>query len=341
MGDDPVATWLVRHGRSARSTEALWAELCARLRRSGLALLRANVQLRTLHPEVAVLLYLWHASSDAPPVFPANQGVVTDEASLADDGAVRAIALGRTSSSTPEYRQSPLYRSIAHGEVVDLTIDPDGEGGEYPVVPELRAQGGTGYLCLPIRTSGDAVSGLSFLTEKTGGFTDADKRRIFALVPLIELHLERHAQAHILRSLLRTYLGVEPARQVLEGRVRLGDVREVEAAIWFSDLRGYTVMSSALDAGALVAALNDYFAALARPLEARGGELLKFMGDAMLVLFPVGPERDAAATCADALAAAADACAALERLNRRRADAGQPPLGHGIGLHYGRAQYGN
>jgi adenylate cyclase len=153
--------------------------------------------------------------------------------------------------------------------------------------------------------------------------------------------VEIHLRGHVARSLLHTYLGRGPGEAVLAGRVRRGDVERMEAAIWFSDLRGFTQASTSIAPAELVAWLNEYFSALAKPVADSGGEILKFIGDAILAVFPVTAERSRAAACEAALRAAVSANAELDALNVRRAARGLPELAHGIGLHVGEVQYGN
>jgi adenylate cyclase len=128
---------------------------------------------------------------------------------------------------------------------------------------------------------------------------------------------------------------------VLAGRVCRGDIVLMEAAIWFSDLRGFTQASTTIEPTELVAWLNEYFGAVAQPVEENGGEILKFIGDAMLAVFPVTQERSRAGCCEAALRAAVSGNAALDALNARRVARGHPELQHGIGLHVGNVEYGN
>lgn len=147
--------------------------------------------------------------------------------------------------------------------------------------------------------------------------------------------------AHAARTLLGTYLGQATAARVLAGRVQRGDVEEIDAAIWFSDLRGFTPLTASVDAPTLVAWLNEYFGVVAAEIVRHDGEILKFVGDAILAVWPVTAERSREVTCREALAAALDANAALDRLAASRAERGLAPLEHGIGLHVGAVQYGN
>ena len=127
----------------------------------------------------------------------------------------------------------------------------------------------------------------------------------------VEIYLQRY----VARSLLHTYLGSGPGEAVLGGRVQRGDVQRLEAAIWFSDLRGFTQASTSIEPGELVAWLNDYFGAIAKPIADGGGEILKFIGDAILAVFPVTVDRGRQAACEAALGAAEAAHTALDALN--------------------------
>jgi adenylate cyclase len=142
-------------------------------------------------------------------------------------------------------------------------------------------------------------------------------------------------------TLLGAYLGPKTAELVLAGAIERGNVQEIDAAIWFSDLRGFTPMSAGIAPTCLIAWLNDYFAAVGRAIARHDGEILKFMGDAILAVWPVSESRTREATCRAALAAARAANAELDALNIARENAGLPAMQHGIGLHVGRAQYGN
>jgi len=110
--------------------------------------------------------------------------------------------------------------------------------------------------------------------------------------------------------------------------------------IWFSDLRGFTRMSDRLPRAVLIALLNDYFGALANAVCDEAGEILKFMGDGMLAIFPAAGagRHDAAARAARAARAAVAAIAAL---NQERAAKAEPPIRFGIALHVGEVMFGN
>src|SRR5262249_40136644 len=112
------------------------------------------------------------------------------------------------------------------------------------------------------------------------------------------------------------------------------------AVVWLCDLRGFTALSEALDGGDVVALLNDYFERMAAAVRGHGGEILKFVGDAMLAVFPTAGG-GAGAACEAALGAARPADGAMDEWNAARAADGLPAVRYGIALHLGDVVYGN
>ena len=145
----------------------------------------------------------------------------------------------------------------------------------------------------------------------------------------------------VARSLLDTYVGHRTGARVLSGQIRRGDANTIEAAISICDLRDFTVLSETLPPDALLALLNAYFEVVGAAVTARGGEILKFMGDAVLTIFPTSSEVPLDAACDAALDAAIDLIDSLDAVNHRRRRAGEPPIRFGVGLHQGAVIYGN
>src|SRR6185437_8569218 len=143
-----------------------------------------------------------------------------------------------------------------------------------------------------------------------------------------------------LAALLEAYLGRRGAAQVLAGRSRRETGETIRAVLLFADLRGFTELSEATAAEAVVAALDAWFDRIAGAVHAFGGEVLKFIGDGVLAIFPVG-ERPPAAACDAALSAVGAARAGMDHLNRARDGQGLPPLHFGVALHFGEMLWGN
>ncbi len=151
------------------------------------------------------------------------------------------------------------------------------------------------------------------------------------------------------KELLYTYLGKRTGERVLTGQVLRGDAEKIHAVIWFCDLRDSTRLSESMPVEDFFALLNDFFECTAGAVLDHGGEILSYIGDAALAIFPIaGADKpfDQACTpeegaCAAALAAARDALAHVDALNREREKRGQPELRFGIALHAGDVMYGN
>jgi adenylate cyclase len=336
-----LVRWLVFEASPAATTVELLHGFAQRLGEAGFDLIRVNLQTRPLSPQAASVLYVWR---------PVERGselrlgvkVVGQEHYALDGGSVQVTALGHGALQSEPFLASPLFNVIFSGQAeLRCRIAPGQTEFEFPILKDLAAQGATDYVVFPVQFHGGATSAISFTTRRPGGFTDAqiailrDVRR-----PLI-LALSPRLGAHTMATLLGAYLGPKTAELVLAGAIERGNVQEIDAAIWFSDLRGFTPMSAGIPPAQLIAWLNDYFAAIGRAIARHDGEILKFIGDAILAVWPVSASRSREATCRAALDAAHAANVELDALNAARARAGLPPLRHGIGLHVGRAQYGN
>jgi adenylate cyclase len=157
----------------------------------------------------------------------------------------------------------------------------------------------------------------------------------FAAAPLAGLS----ARAK-LAALLEAYLGRRSAAQVLAGKSRREKGETIRAVLLFGDLRGFTELSEAMAPDAVVAALDAWFDRIAGAVHAFGGEVLKFIGDGVLAIFPLG-DRPAALACDAALSAVRAALAGMAYLDQARARQGLPALDFGLALHLGDMLWGN
>ena len=240
---------------------------------------------------------------------------------------------------------------IQSGEVDEVRCRLDLPAAElaHPVLLELKAAGGTDYLVLPLAME-DALTPftisayrrqwIAFATDLATGFSDEDVAAMRELLPFISQRLTHECSKQAARSLLRIYLGANAAERILAGQFRRATAQAIRAVIWYCDMRGFTALSDANPAAEVVKTLDAYFDCVASPIDDHGGEVLKFIGDAVLGIFPIedaGPGEP----CRRALAAVDDARANLARLNADRATRGEPALGLGIALHAGEVMYGN
>ena len=313
---DGLARWLV-DSAPHHSFEHLFPEFCREVVRRGIPVFRASLGLEVLHPEVSGWLHVW-----------------TDEASSVRES--NRAGVNRSAS----YLSSPT-------RIVDETDATfrrrlDGPCPDMPVLDELRDLGCTDYVMFPLpfldhtRT---AVS--SFATQQPSGFTDEDLDELERAARLLSPYAERHVLRRIAIDLLDTYVGPRTGQRIIEGRVERGQVELIESALWFADLRGFTRLSEEAPLEEVLATLNAAFDLMVEVIEAHGGEVLKFIGDAVLAIFPTGTFRDQSAACGDAIRAAEALCRRTEAANGEREAAGLHPLTFAMALHLGTVAYGN
>jgi adenylate cyclase len=205
------------------------------------------------------------------------------------------------------------------------------------VLAELKAQGYTDYLCAPLLFTNGEIHGAAFATRHPLGFSDAHLDEIRHILRPLARIAEIFALRRIATNLLSTYVGHDSGARILAGRITRGDVETLRAVIWFSDLRGFTAMSASRSPHEMIGVLNELFDCQVPAIDAHGGEVLKFIGDGLLAIFPFANEGDVRKRCADALAAAREAFAALDARNATA----DTPIQYGLALHVGEVAYGN
>lgn len=314
---DGVVIWLLTQGRLIEDSARFVGAVCERLVEAGAPLSRIRIGMHTLNPQVKALSYLWERGKKVE---------------------IARIPHGIENSS--QFIGSPMQQ-VLRGLAFRRRLDDLVEGRDHLALHEIKALGGTDYFALPVRC-GDEVSGaVNFSTDRTEGFVDDDLTKLTILTELLSPVLETMAMNNVARSLLDTYLGHRTGERVLKGRIQRGDGETIDAAMWFSDLRDFTSMTETLSLPDLLDTLNLYFELVAAAVTARDGEILRFIGDAMLIVFPTSVTGGARAACAAALDAAVDAFDSLATVNHRRKRAGMPLIKFGVGLHSGTVMYGN
>jgi adenylate cyclase len=311
--DDATATWLIRP-EGALTLPELIAGFAERMVREGLPLWRVTCGVLTIHPEVLARGIFWRRGAGA-----------------------REESRPHGIQTTSSYLDNPV--ALIHQGVGALRRRLEGAEAylDFPLMVELKEEGGTDYVIMPLATSqGGQPNWISFASDRAGGFSSADLARIDFLLPLLALRVELECTYYDKRSLLVTYLGMNAADRVLAGTIKRGEVERLRAAIWFSDMRNFTRLSDRSSPEQVVAALDDYFGAIAVPVQQAGGEVLKFIGDAVLAIVPVQGD-DPGPACDGLLSAAIAALGNLAEVNAGRAE----PLRTGIGLHLGEVLYGN
>jgi adenylate cyclase len=306
-----MCDFLVGPGARLPTLERLTEEVGERLSALAVPLSRLNISVRVLSATETVRSYLWR------PGEPVKVG------SLLWGGRDREL-----------YERSPYKTAHQTGEWVDLMI-AQVEDSRYGIIPDLRAEGVTHYLVAPLELSNGERSGVTFGASHPAGF-DVRSRTILAdMYPTLANVIDQLATRLALQEVLAIYVGGEPARSILDGSVHRGQVRRIDSAIMFADLKRFTTRSKDLSAEEAAELLNAYYDCVVPAVEAHRGNVLKFMGDGVLAIFP---SRDCGAgrACDTAFTAAN---AVLERASGTIWHG--EPLDSRVALHYGEAAYGN
>jgi class 3 adenylate cyclase/uncharacterized protein (DUF427 family) len=211
------------------------------------------------------------------------------------------------------------------------------------------AQGATDYVVMPFVFSSGQINAFSLSTKRPGGFSVADLGAIYEVLPLLSRIFEVHAMRLNAVNLLDVYLGKQSGAKVLDGLLRRGDGEDVHAVIWFSDLRNSTRLADSMPRRKFLALLDEFFDCTAGAVLEQGGEVLRFIGDASLAIFPISEAdaeasqiaQQAARACESALSAALEAQRRMQEANARRTQGGESRLDLGVGLHVGDVMYGN
>jgi adenylate cyclase len=325
--------WAVTQGLRGVSAEILFDGFCQRLVGAGVPLWRGFAGMRTLHPQWGGYTYTWRR----------------------EHNAIEPAQFERGELYEQEVITSPFAYLERHGDLVAGTDNrrhlrrrlagPDAQL-DFPMLRRLADAGATDYLAEVVRfgEDGDPSRGIgvgySFATDRPEGFAGDEVTLIEAVLPAASLAMMTHASHTIASGLLAAYLGADAGQRVHAGAVVRGSVESINAVLWFADIRGFTSIADTCPGQVLVELLDDVFEALAAPLRPRGGHVLKFLGDGLLASFPFD-EAGRAETCRRALDAAAEAMAALDRLNETRRAAGKPIAMVDLALHLGEVLYGN
>ena len=319
-----VVRWLLHEGRLIETLAAMFDELCWRLVGGGMALCRATLNLETLHPQIQGVMFRWWRGRGVTEEISYAHGMDRDEAYLA----------------------SPLYRVIEQGETVrrpiDATLGTDSAAYEFPIFADLAQIGATDYLAGPMVMSDGQRFPASWACDAPGGFSAHDIETLGALMPALAAVVDAKATRRMATDLLGTYLGSHVGQRVLSGQVRRGEGQRMFAVIWYSDLRQSTALADRLTGDAFFELLNDYFDCCAGAVLESGGEVLRFVGDAVLAVFEIiEPEESIKGACNRAYHAARTALAWKSQIDAVRQARGEPTIEFGIGLHYGEVMYGN
>jgi adenylate cyclase len=309
----PLINWLLREAGYLPTPEAFTAALAEKMAEHGIALSRLAVMAWSLHPLIAGKNYIWVKST----------------------GEVNTRAPTYEIHSHPAFQNSPL-RHVSNGlGGVRQRLDAEEYALSFPIMEDLRKEGATDYVAMPLRFSSGRINVLTLTSDHPNGFTTANLGLVFECSLIIARYYEVFMQRENAQSLLETYVGKRTGARVLGGEIRRGDGDEIDAAIMFCDLRNSTGLEQQLGRRAYIGLLNEFFETTSNIIDAHGGEVLKFIGDAVLAVFPAGTEAEKAKR--QALASAREIVAHLAALNHGKGHACECA----IGIAFGEVTYGN
>lgn len=338
METQQLKEWIVNEGKRLNSPNDFLHAFIQLLNEQGMQIVRATINIKTLHPEIGAITYQWYNDNR---VFEVHYDFLIKQFhhSYAQATVVENV-VSRSVFQTKTYLEGPFHVVRDLKQTAREKIHPESTGFKYPILQDLQQIGATEYLAHALEFTNGDFNVASWATKKKGGFSEADLQCFYQLAPTLATCAEIFANQRIIETLLEIYLGEKTGRQVLKGQIQRGDITSLQSVIWVSDLRGFTVLSERFDSRHLVNWLNDYFEAISGPIRSHGGEILKFIGDAVLAIFPL-EDAQTPQVLSNALRAAKAANHAIETLNQQREQAKIPLLKHGIALHVGEVQYGN
>jgi adenylate cyclase len=328
---DACVAWATTHASGFDNVPHLLDSYCRFLRSHGIGVRRCNVKTDTIHPQMWAMRYVWFSEHADPG--PINPDVIVRRRQYEiGDAFIDEVYFRATGHTSPQYLASPFHRIEQDGEL-HVAISPAGQAQPYPVFNDLAALGCTEYFGTMLHGFGSAHKLISIAVDNANGLPPAALADMRLSAQVFTLLLNTLLQYEIKNTIACTYIGRDPGQRVCNGMIELGHVAEIEGAIWFSDIRGFTHMSESIPPSELVARLNTYYRGVVGAIYDHGGEVLKFIGDAVLAIFPVQAFGTAESACASAAAAASD----THDPTRKDADG----LEDGVALHFGVAQYGN
>ena len=260
----------------------------------GLPLWRVAVFVNTLHPDIMGRSFVWQEQT-----------------------GVKVTAAPFAMMQTARYLDSPVVAIYASRKPIRRHLADRNCPDDFPIVRELRAEGATDYAAFPLVFFDGAVHVATWTTQQPGGFTPKQFSDLESVIAPLARVAEIRALRRTAENLLDTYVGHQTGEKILAGKIRRGYVEAIRAAIWLSDMRGFTTLSERLPPQELIDLLNRYFGAQVPAILDHGGEVLKFMGDGLLAIFPIADDADADAVCRRALACAREVETRIAELPRK------------------------
>lgn len=316
---ESIAEWLTGPALQAPSGAQVVDEFAWRMLAAGFPLARMTLHSGTLHPQFLGTSFVWWR----------------DDAQTVQTFIMHEVA------ETVAYMDNTVLRVTQGGETLRRRIGAPGDELDLPILRDIRARGCTDYLALPITGAHARRYAVTYATDRSGGFSDAEVNAMSNVAQRLALACDAFSQRAVTRNLLAAYLGPSAGPKVMAGQIRRGTGEELNAVLWSSDLRGFTARSDRLPGQQMVAILNALFEVQAQAIGDHGGEILKFVGDGILAIFPIDGTATEAVAANHAMNAAREALVAVRGLVTDPSMAGEPALEIVVALHVGTVIYGN
>jgi adenylate cyclase len=316
---DNILEWLAGTAQRIPTAPRAFDEFAWRLLATGLPLLRVTLHAGTLHPQYLGATFTWWRT----------------------EARTTVMLIAHEVHDLIPYPENPVMRVREGGETLRRSLEGTDPLLDFTVLQELREAGATDYLALPVPCALGGHYALTLTSDRPGGFNAAEVAGMTRIALRLGVLMDLHSQRFIARNLLAAYLGPKTGPRVLAGEIRRGTGEEIGAVLWSSDLRGFTERSDRLPGARMIAILNALFDVQAQAITAHGGEVLKFIGDGLLAIFPIDDAGFAGIAARNALEAARETQAAVAELSAHEAMAGEAPLQIVVALHVGHAIYGN
>jgi adenylate cyclase len=319
---DKVSDWLTKSSLAGDNLEQMVHGFCERLAAAGLPLIRVHLSFSMLHPLYDALSFTWER----------GRGMQVE--------GFRK----KTGYSSERFLKSPYYHLLSNDlEFLRRRINPD-LPSEFPIFDDLKPFGATDYIAF-VQSFGDNSSrGMvgSWTTDSPTGFSDDMIDALLRIQRNLAVATKMAVLNKLADNMLTTYLGGDAGKRVLNGQIKRGEGDTIRAALVMADMRGSTKLAETSGREVYIDTLNQFFDAIAAPFNRAGGQILSFLGDGFLAVYPCerhhGPSELA---CQAALNAAFKATARMSELNKLRRQQNLPEIGYGIGLHVGNVMFGN
>lgn len=322
-----INEWLVDQALSEPDIVAMFEGLCSRIYGIGIPIGRARLTWPTLHPLFQAETILW----------------TRDEATEFEQFVHQEAA-------SEAWLASPMKFMFDNKlDVLRRNLDGPSKLLDFPVLYDVAEQGMTDYFIIrtPLSVKNErSVTGelgivASWSADRPGGFTNDELEALQKIQRRFAVACKTAIQARIAYNITETYLGREAGGRVLAGSIRRGDGRETQAVVWYNDLRNSTALADTMPGRDYIQLLNVYFDCTATPIIEAGGEVLDFVGDGVLAIFPYEDEAGQQEAVRAATTALANVIKARDALNEQRAAENLFPVRFGIGINTGTVMFGN